>query len=43
MSSVLVSNRLAQGMGLSEGQLFQMVEENTRRMMPPQVMDMAGY
>lgn len=42
MSSVLVSNRLAESMGLSEGQLFQMAEENTRRMMPPQVMDMAG-
>ena len=42
VSSVLVSNRIMEGMGLSKEQLFQMAEENTKQRMPPQVMDMAG-
>jgi len=40
ISSALVNNRIAENMGLSEEQLFQMAEKNTKKMLPPQVMDM---
>ncbi len=39
LSSVLVNQRIAESMGLSEEQLFQMAEENTKKLMPPQVTD----
>lgn len=42
VSSVLVTGRIMENMKLSREQLFQMAEENTKKMMPPQVEDMAG-
>ncbi len=42
VSSILVTDRVLENMKLSREQLFQMAEENTKKMMPPQVADMAG-
>lgn len=42
VSSVLVTGRIMENMKLSREKLFQMAEENTKKMMPPQVADMAG-
>ncbi len=42
VSSILVTDRVLENMKLSREQLFQMAEENTKKMMPPQVEDMAG-
>ena len=42
VSSILVTGRVLENMKLSREQLFQMAEENTKKMMPPQVADMAG-
>ena len=42
VSSILVTDRVLENMKLSREQLFQMADENTKKMMPPQVEDMAG-
>ena len=41
VSSVLVNDRIAGSMGLSEEKMFQMAKENTKKIMPPKVADMA--